>query len=95
MYGYALVVISNIAASSLAYDQDVTLTVCRTGQAFLASKGEKNATCCYQAPEGVADSRHTPNCPAGILPFPYVEGDEALFGTMAWRQLTRREEGWQ
>ena len=95
MYGYALVVISNVFGASVAYDRDITLTVCRAGQAVLATKGVKDATCCFDAPDNVTDRHNTPHCPNGVLPFPYVEGDEAIFGTMAWRQLTRRAEGWR
>ena len=91
MYTYALVVLSNVFGASLAYDDGITLTVCRAGQAFLAAKGVQSPTCCFKAPLNVTDQHGTPHCPAGIFPFPYVEGDEALFGTMAWRQLARRQ----
>ena len=91
MYTYALVVISNVFGASVAYDQGVTLTVCRAGQIFLTNKGVKDATCCFDAPENITDRLGTPHCPAGVLPFPYIKVDEVLFGTMAWRQLSRRQ----
>lgn len=91
MYTYALVVISNVFGASLAYDDGISLTVCRAGQAFLATKGTQNTTCCFDAPVNVADQHGTPHCPTGILPFPYIAGDEALFGAMARRQLARRQ----
>ena len=76
-----------VFGASMAYDDGLPLEQCRGGRACLAGKVTGQPTCCIDTRSGIHVTQATPLCPSGIVPFPYQEGDERLFGRMALKHL--------
>lgn len=66
-------------------EDGLSLSECRQLADGLIAKGER-AVCCQYADDPLKQAGAT-ICPANLTPFPFIEGDERLYGEPARRAL--------